>query len=92
MMYPFMTLEDHTEVVHSESYIKDNVETVDVYFEKPVYGGFHSAYCSLPSYKWTEIEGFTEDELKYYQEFLESVAHIVIRLARDGGFDNAANF
>ena len=26
------------------------------------------------------------------QEYLESVAHIIIRLAREGGFEHAANF
>ena len=48
MMYPFMTLSDGTEVVHSETYTSDGKEQVRVYFEKPVYGGFHSAYCYLP--------------------------------------------
>ena len=28
MMYKFMTLDDHTEIVHSDTYIEDNVETV----------------------------------------------------------------
>lgn len=27
-MYKFMTLDDHTEIVHSDTYIEDNVETV----------------------------------------------------------------
>ncbi len=30
MMYPFMTLEDKTEVVHSETYDNNGVETVKV--------------------------------------------------------------
>ena len=76
MMYPFMTLEDKTEVVHSEV----------------VYGGFHSAECYLPSYEWRNIDGFSPEEIEIFQEYLQSVAHIVIRLAREGGFDNAANF
>ncbi len=28
MMYKFMTLDDHTEIVHSDTYIEDNVKTV----------------------------------------------------------------
>lgn len=91
-MYPFMTLNDKTEVVHSEAYNENGSEVVKVYFEKPVYGGFHCAECYLPSYRWENIDGFSKDEIEYFQEYLESVAHIVIRLARDGGFDNAANF
>ncbi len=92
MMYPFMTLEDKTEVVHSETYDDNGVETVKVYFEKPIYGGFCSAECYLPSYHWKNIEGFSPNEIQNFQEYLESVAHIIIRLAREGGFDNAANF
>ncbi len=92
MMYPFMTLDDGTEVVHSEAYKDNGAEVVKVYFEKPVYGGFHSAECYLPSYTWENIEGFSPERIQELQEFLESIAHIVIRLAREGGFDNATNF
>jgi len=92
MMYPFMTLEDKTEVVHSDAYDENGVETVKVYFEKPVYGGFHSAECYLPSYEWKNIEGFSSDEIGHLQDFLKSIAHIIIRLSREGGFDNASNF
>ena len=92
MMYPFMTLDDRTEVVHSDAYLVNKTETVKVYFEKPVYGGFHSAECYLPSYRWADIDGFSEEEIKHLQEYLESVAHIIIRLAREGGFDRASNF
>ncbi len=92
MMYPFMVLEDNTEIVHSDAYDVNGTETVKVYFEKPVYGGFHSAECYLPSYEWKNVKGFSEKEIHYFQQFLESIAHIVIELAREGGFDNASNF
>ena len=35
MMYPFMTLEDNTEIVHSEVFIVEGKEMVKVYIEKP---------------------------------------------------------
>jgi len=92
MMYQFMTLDDGTEVVHSESFDKDGVETVKVYFEKPIYGDFESAECYLPNYEWKNIDGFTEERIAYFTEYLKSVAHIVIRLAREGGFANASSF
>lgn len=92
MMYPFMTLNDKTEIVHSEAYIDNNIETVKVYFEKPINGGFNSAECYLPSYEWKNINGFTEEEINSFQELLKSTAHIIISLAREGGFENAANF
>lgn len=92
MMYPFMTLEDNTEIVHSEILDDNGKETVKVYIEKPVEGGFLSAECYLPGYQWENIKGFRDEDIKKFQEFLESTAHIIIRLAKEGGFDNAANF
>lgn len=91
MMYPFMVLADQTEVVHSDVYEENGTETVKVYFEQPVSGGFRSAECYLPSYRWEQIEGFSAAEIAKYEAFLRSVAHIVIELAREGGFDHAAN-
>lgn len=96
MMYPFMTLNDNTEIVHSETLEKDGKEQVHVLIEKPVFEGFHSASCWLPEYKWDKIDGFSQEEIRYFQEFLESVAHIIIQLAREGGFEggtaDASNF
>lgn len=89
MMYPFIQLEDNTEIVHSEI-LKD--DKVKVYIEKPVEGGFHSATCYLPEYKWVEIVGFSDKEIDKYQEIVESTAHLIIRFAKDGGFENASNF
>jgi len=89
MMYPFLQLEDNTEIVHSEI-LSD--ETVKVYIETPVEGGFHSAVCFLPEYRWEEIKGFTGADIGKYQEILESTAHLIIRFAREGGFGNASSF
>jgi len=88
-MYPFIQLNDNTEIVHSE--MLEN-EQVKVYIEKPIEGGFYSATCYLPSYEWGEILGFSESDIKKYQEILESTAHLIIRFARNGGFENASNF
>ena len=85
MMYPFMKLENNTEIVHSE-WLAD--ETVKVYIEQPVYEGFKSAYCRLPSYAWSEVDGFSETEIEQFQEILESTAHLIIRFAKGGGFEN----
>ncbi len=90
MMYPFLTLDDNTEIVHSEIHEND---TVKVYIEKPDEKDcFHCAICWLPQYRWEGIWGFSEDEIKRYQSIIESTAHLIIRFAREGGFDNAANF
>ena len=92
MLYPFMTLDDDTEIVHSEPQLIDGEERVKVVIEQPVEGGFPSAVCWLPHYSWEKVEGFTKDEIKAYQELLESVSHVIIALAREGGFGRAASF
>ena len=90
MMYPFLTLEDETEIVHSET-LEDG--RVKVYIEKPdAEDCFHSAVCYLPGYEWREVSGFSKEEIARYQEILESTAHLILRFAREGGFENASGF
>ena len=55
MMYPFMTLDDNTEIVHSEMQPDHRVK---VYIEKPDEKDcFHSAVCYLPDYTWEDVSG-----------------------------------
>lgn len=83
MMYPFMTLDDDTEVVHSEMLADGRVK---VYFEKPSKKDcFHSAVCYLPGYEWQDIHGFSQDDIQKYQSFLESVAHLILPFSKEGG-------
>ena len=90
MMFPFLTLDDQTEIVHSEMRADG---TVKVYLEKPdTEDCFHSAVCILPGYKWQDIEGFTHEEISRYQQVIESTAHLILRFSQEGGFDSAAGF
>ena len=56
MMYPFMTLNDETEIVHSDM---QNDGRVKVHIERPdeKYGFKHAA-CWLPDYTWEDIYHF----------------------------------
>ena len=69
MMYPFLTLDDQTEFVHSERYADG---TMRIYIEKsdPI-DGFHSATCILPLYRWKSICGFTAEEITVFQQIIE---------------------
>ena len=61
MMYPFLTLDDSTEIVHSEMLADERVK---VYMEKPdAKDGFHSAVCYLPGYEWQDVFGFLPEEI-----------------------------
>ena len=90
MMYPFMTLDDGSEIVHSE--MKDDGR-VKVYIEKPdARDCFHHAACWLPEYKWEDIEGFTDEEIAHYDDVIKSTAHLIIRFSQEGGLENASGF
>ncbi len=89
MMYPFMTLDDGTEIVHSE--ILSNGQ-VKVYLEKPDEKDcFHHATCMLPGYEWKEVTGFSAREMQRYQDVIESTAHLILRFAAEGGVEFAAS-
>ena len=88
MMYPFMTLNDVTEITHSE--MKEDGR-VKVYIETPnEKDGFHHAVCWLPEYRWENIQGYTEDEMSYYRQLIRNNAHLIIEFSQDGGVLNAA--
>ena len=71
VMYPYMTFEDGTEVIHSDLITDGDIEKVIVHFERPTAGGFDSARCELPSCSWTDWEGhFTQSEKRAFEECL----------------------
>ena len=78
MMYPYMTLDDGTEIVHSELISKDGTEHVIVHFERPTEDGFDDARCELPSYTWTDVHGFSKEELALFDEMVRANAHHLI--------------
>lgn len=84
MLYPFMTLPDETEIVHSESRMADGREVVKVCVEKPVDYGFKSATCWLPDYRWEKVEGYTREEIDSLQELIQSLAATITRRSRNG--------
>lgn len=90
MMYPFLTLDDKTEIVHSEM---NSDGKVKVYIEKPDADlCFRHAICYIPDYNWEDIYGFSDNEIAKYQEIIESTAHLILQFSQEGGFGNAANF
>ena len=89
MLYPYMTLEDDTEIVHSEMGVDG---TVKVHIERPVEGGFHSATCELPEYKWSDVVGFSETDIHEFSDIIESGSHLIMRFAKNGGFEHASGF
>ena len=90
MMYPFLTLDDNTEIVHSEMLVDGRVK---VYIEKPDEKDcFHHATCYLPDYDWVDISGFTTIEIEKYKEIIESTAHLIMEFSKERGVENASSF
>ena len=90
MMYPFLTLDDETEIVHSDVLTDGKVR---VYVEKPDEKDcFHHMTCYLPKYEVTEVFGFSREETEKYLEIIRSTAHLIIEFAGKGGVDNASSF
>ena len=89
MMYPYMTLADETEIVHSHLKGQDGAYEVEVHFERPRLYGFDSARCKLPSYEWIMSDGFTDEEIKWFEIFLQNNAQTIFKYAQLGGLEVA---
>ncbi len=85
MMYPYMTLSDETEIVHSQLIEDKGIKKVIVNFERPTDNGFDSARCELPEYKWTEKEEYSDEEIAFFEKLLHSNAHLLYKYAANGG-------
>lgn len=90
MIYPFMTLNDNTEIVHTEmnsdGKVKVLIETPDENL------GFKQATCILPDFEWINISGYSDSELDYLKELVSSETHLILEFSQTGGFDNASGF
>lgn len=90
MMYPFMALNDDTEIVHSEMKPDGRVK---VYIERPDEKyGFRHATCWLPDYTWEDIYQFSDEEINRLQKIIESTAHLIMEFSQEGGFENTSGF
>ncbi|MCD7955576.1 MAG: hypothetical protein LUG93_07465 [Lachnospiraceae bacterium] len=87
MMYPFITLNDDTEITHSEMKPDGRVK---VYIETPdSKDGFHNATCWLPGYQWENIQGYSESEMQYFKKLIRDNAHLIIAFSQEGGILSA---
>ena len=90
MIYPFMTLNDNTEIVHTEM---DSDGKVKVLIETPDEKlGFKQATCILPDFEWINISGYSDSELDYLKELVSSETHLILEFSQTRGFDNASGF
>lgn len=89
MMYPYMTLFDGTEIVHSQIIHQDGKDKVVVHFERPTDDGFDEARCELPDYHWLYVNGYSDEEIGLFETFLQRNAHLLYKYAASGGVNIA---
>ena len=89
MMYPYITFFDETEVTHSQIIERNSQKEIEVHFERPTENGFDAARCVLPSYTWLKREGYSDEEMLFFEQFLQNNAHLLYRYAEMGGLNIA---
>lgn len=76
MMYPFMTLDDETEIVHSD---RKEDGTVKIYIETPdEKDGFHNMTCYLPSFEIKEVNGYFTKQVEAFMEIVRSKENLIM--------------
>lgn len=78
MMWSYVKFNDETQIAYSD--IREDY-TVRIAIERPVDGGFDSATCLMPAYAWSNVEGFSEEELSWFEGFLRNNAPLIFELA-----------
>lgn len=78
MFWSYMKLPDDTQFAYSE--MRED-GTVDIAIERPVEMGFDSAECSIPSYRWHDVRGFSRDEIDFFESMLRNNAPLIFELA-----------
>lgn len=76
MIYPFMTLEDNTEITHTEMLADGRVK---VYVETP---DAKDCFHSLPSYQIEDVRGYSDKEVEKYVEFIQKAAYLIMEFAQ----------
>ena len=86
MFYPYCTINDSVEVVHTPLHDGKTM----VHFEEPdEILGFKTLDCLIPSYQISNIYGFSQEEINFLVQFCKSNAHLLIEYASKGGIANA---
>lgn len=80
MMTGFITLDDETEIVHSEMKKGGRVK---VYVEKPdAIDGFHHMTCWLPDFEITEVYKLSDEEVSYFMMLIRANADQIIEASQ----------
>lgn len=86
MFYPYCTIKDSIEVVHTPLIENKTM----VHFEEPdAIVGFKILDCIIPGYQISNITGFSQEEINFLVQFCRNNAHLLLEYASKGGIANA---
>ena len=86
MMYPYVKYSDGTEVVFSNIYISNDLECIDIHFERSTVHGFDSIRIKLPTYEITIWEGnYTDKEIEFFKQVVKNSSDLFYKYAKEGG-------
>ena len=78
MLWGYVRFPDETQIAYSELH-KDF--TVSIAIERPRDWGFDAARCTMPAYRWFDVDGFSQEELDDLERFLRDNAPLIFELA-----------
>ena len=78
MMWKYIALADDTQLAYSETRADG---TIVVTAERPIDMGFDSARCLLPAYSWSDVAGFTKDEMNRLDAIVHDNAPLIFEMA-----------
>ena len=71
MMWNYVQFPDETQIAYSD--VRED-GTVRIGIKRPRDWGFDSARCIMPAYQWSDIDGFSDQEIEEFDTFLRNNA------------------
>ena len=87
MYWNYIQLPDETQIAYSDMR-KDG--TIGIRVERPVEQGFDQALCTIPSYRWDNVSGFTAEEIASLDKFVRNNAPMIYELSQRAQDEDAA--
>lgn len=80
MFYSYAEFNDGTRIAYSQI-LEDGM--VEIGIERPSDGGFDSARCRVPSFAWSLVEGFSDEDVAQLERYIRQNLPLIWRLAEE---------
>lgn len=85
---PLLSFEDGLEITYSDLKKHANgTAFITIYFERPNDKGFFdSAQIDFPGSNFSEVKGFTEEDLKEFREYVDRSGHTAFEFSKENEY------